>query len=157
MYLILPAPPSLNVYYETKRVGRFHGISVSRKGREYHRLLGQYRQILMLPTFDFDISMTLECFPKARNQRDIDNYFKCLNDSLQSAGIIKNDNLIRWQLGKMQAPFREWPCVLLRIERMAFRSVTIIDRVREIRSTGETIVGMSLAPESVKRIIERNL
>ena len=127
---------------------------VSKEGKEYQAKIAKFKMDYGIPLLTGDLSMTLECFPYAKNKRDIDNYFKCLNDSLQYAGIIENDNLIRWQLGKMQSPFRDWPCVLLRIEQMRFEPVSLEDRIAEIQKKGETIIGFSLAHKSVEAALQ---
>lgn len=144
MYIILPEPPSLNEYYIVQKRGKFHAKVVSKKGMMYHREIAQLKQLLRIPTFTGDLSMTLECFPYSKNSRDIDNYYKCLNDSLQAAGIIENDNNIRWQLGKMQCPNRGLPCVIIRIEKMEFYPKSLDKRIEEIESLGDTIIGKSV-------------
>lgn len=147
MFLVLPEPPSLNTYYTVQRRGQFHSKVVSEEGKRYQRLLVQYKQLLRLPKFSGDLEITLDCFPKKRNQRDIDNYLKALNDSLQYAGIIENDNMIRWQLGRMQFKNPGWPCVILEIKPHDYKPITLADRLAEIRESGHPIVGLSLAPK----------
>lgn len=149
MFLILPEPPSLNTYYTVQRRGKFHSKVVSKEGKQYQNELLQIMQLLKLPKFSGDLEITLDCFPKKRNQRDIDNYFKCLNDSLQYAGIIENDNMIRWQLGRMQVKNPGWPCVILEIKPHDYKPITLANRIAEIRESGQTIAGLSLAPKSL--------
>ena len=152
MFLLLPAPPSLNDYYVVQKRGNFYSKVVSKAGHTYQKTLKMYKDALGIKTCTGDLKITLDCFPYSKNSRDIDNYFKALLDSLQYAGIIENDNLIRWELGRMQLPFREWPCVLLEIKPMEFKPQSLTGRVTEI---SEPIIGVSIAPKNVRDLLRQ--
>jgi len=160
MFLLLPAPPSLNEYYVVQPRGKFYSKVVSKTGKAYHRVLALRKRMLDLPTFRGNLQITLDCFPYSRNSRDIDNYFKALLDSLQEAGIIENDNDIRWELGRMQEPFRvNWEgsnsCIIIEIKPVDWTPLSLADRLAEIIDDGNTVIGLSQAPPEIRRRGER--
>ncbi len=155
MILLLPAPPSLNDYYIVQKRGKFASKVVSREGIAYQNTMKQYKNLLKLPTFRGDLKVTVECFPYSRNSRDIDNYFKCLFDSLQYAGIIENDNLIRKEIGSMQSPCRRWPCVLVDIQQFRYVPVTLEEMIGECHEDGSTVYGLALAPPEIREAVKK--
>ncbi len=152
MILLLPEPPSLNAYYTVQRRGRFFAKVVTKKGIEYQKLIFRYKKELNLPCLHGDLSVVMDCFPHSRNSRDIDNYFKALLDSLQYAGIIENDNMIRSTLGRMQQPNRKWPCVLLQIEKMDWKPKSLSHTI-----SSEDVKGIEMCPNHVRSDIENFL
>lgn len=86
----LPWPPSVNRYY--RHVGS--RVLVSHAGRLYRsmvvsRLGGRY------PREAVALRLTAEFYPPDRRKRDLDNLLKCLQDSLQAAGLFFDDCQIR--------------------------------------------------------------
>ncbi len=153
MILLLPAPPSLNDYYIVQKRGKFSAKVVSREGVAYQNTLKKYKNLLKLPTFRGDLRVLVDCFPYSRNSRDIDNYFKCLFDSMQYAGIIDNDNLIRREVGQMQSPFRRWPCVLVDIQEMSFKPMSLEEMILECHEDGSRVHGLELAPLELRNAV----
>ena len=92
----LPWPPSANTYW--RRHG--HTIHISTKGRQYRK------DVLNLVTANHarcdapirkmfgNIKIYVFAFPPDNRRRDLDNLCKALFDSLEKAGIYKNDNQI---------------------------------------------------------------
>ena len=87
----LPYPPSVNHYY---RMFRGHMV-ISAEGRAYRSavqavvLSGKRRK----PIED-SITMYVRVCPPDRRRRDLDNVIKALWDSLQHAGVYKDDSQI---------------------------------------------------------------
>lgn len=87
----MPYPPSINHYYVRTPLG----MAVGLKGKKYRRDVS-----LMLTPFrnkfnETDrISLTINVFPPDKRKRDLDNLLKCIQDSLQDAEIIHDDNQI---------------------------------------------------------------
>lgn len=160
MFLLLPSPPSLNDYYIVQKRGKFFSKVVSKEGEKYQYVLKLWKKLLNIPTLRGDLQITLDCFPYSRNSRDIDNYYKALLDSLQKAEIIENDNNIRWELGRMQRPFRvdNWEgsnsCIILEIKPFRFEPISLADRIIEIVDDGNVLVGYSRAPQEVRDAVE---
>lgn len=106
LWIDLPYPPSLNTYYRTYR-GR---ILISEPARAYRRLIkptlwGHIGQsgISRIRPVEFDISMDILVYPPDKRKRDLDNTLKCLLDSLQHAGLYKDDS----QIGKLVVERKE--------------------------------------------------
>ncbi len=150
MIILLPDPPSLNKYYIVQKRGKFSAKVVSKEGLAYQNTLKKYKNLLNLPTFRGDMRVVVDCFPYSRNSRDIDNYFKCLFDSMQYAGIIENDNLIRREIGRMQSPFRPWPCILVEIQEICFKPMSIEEMILEFQEDGSKVFGLELAPKKLR-------
>jgi Holliday junction resolvase RusA-like endonuclease len=156
MHLILPAPPSLNAYYAIVPTGNFHRLVPTKEGKDYRKTLAAWKLHCGIKTLKGDLQITVDCFPKIKDKRDLDNYFKCLNDSLQDVEIIENDKYIRWQLGRMQQPYWSWPCIILEIKPIDFEPMTLPQRINEIANGGEKLVGLSLLPNDIQTAIERD-
>jgi crossover junction endodeoxyribonuclease RusA len=155
MFLLLPAPPSLNDYYVVQPRGKFHAKVVSKVGKIYQDTIALFKRKLNIPTFRGDLAITLDCFPYSRNSRDIDNYYKCLLDSMQYAGILDNDNNIKWELGRMQQPFRvdNWyygnSMIILEIKPLKFKPISLAEKIVQILDDGNQVVGLTSAPQEV--------
>lgn len=88
-----PYPPSVNRMWRTFR-GR---MILSAQGREYRKVCAGFAQTLgLINTFSsaHRLSVHVQAQPPDRRKRDLDNVFKGLLDSLQSSGIIPNDEQI---------------------------------------------------------------
>lgn len=92
--LFLPFPPSINVLYNSNR----YGIYLSKKGRLYVERMEAEVQAqcgsVPLPISYF-MQVDVILYPPDRRKRDIDNYTKCLFDSLTKAGLWKDDSLVQ--------------------------------------------------------------
>lgn len=97
----LPWPPSVNRYY--RHVGP--RVLISRAGRQYRtmcvsRLAGRF------PRSSGQLRLSVEFYPPDNRRRDLDNLLKCLQDSLQCAGLYEDDSQIKELHLEMCPP---WP------------------------------------------------
>jgi crossover junction endodeoxyribonuclease RusA len=93
--LELPLPPSVNAYWRTVPTkGGFSITKISRAGRVYRLAIEAYCASLGVKLGEGAIKAKIAFYFPDFRQRDIDNYFKGLFDSLAHAGVIKNDSLI---------------------------------------------------------------
>ena len=87
----LPYPPSVNHYY----LRTSSGVITGERGKKYRRdagiLLGKHRN--HFPE-DTRLAVTINVFAPDKRKRDIDNLLKCTLDSIEHAGVYKNDNQI---------------------------------------------------------------
>lgn len=88
--LELPVAVSENHY--RRFTGRFPIISAA--GRKYHEQVKFRFQRSGQSKIEGPVSLYIDFYPPDRRKRDIDNQFKCLLDSLVSAGCIEDDSLI---------------------------------------------------------------
>ena len=89
--LLLPWPPSLNQCYRTHN-GR---VLISKSGRQYRELIANLAMINQWPKFGtVRLRVEIEAYPPDKRNRDLDNLFKILLDSLEKAGIYSDDNQI---------------------------------------------------------------
>ncbi|MEX0716608.1 MAG: RusA family crossover junction endodeoxyribonuclease [Planctomycetaceae bacterium] len=98
--LTLPFPPSVNRYY--RNVGR--RTLISREGRSYRQavcalLAGRFREPLTEA-----LEVELHLFPPDRRRRDWDNFQKAVWDSLQHAGVFRDDSQIEKAIVEMHPP-----------------------------------------------------
>ncbi|MGL5123262.1 MAG: RusA family crossover junction endodeoxyribonuclease [Fusobacteriaceae bacterium] len=87
--IILPfVPPSTNTYY--RRSG--HHMHISKKGQEFKKACINIfkKEFLEDEPFKGNIKMKVELFFKDKRRRDIDNYQKALQDSMNK--IIFDDD-----------------------------------------------------------------
>lgn len=84
----LPFPPSLNHYY--RHVGP--RVLISRDGRIYRERVGQ--MLGKRKTLEGALEIELEFYPPDYRRRDLDNLLKCTFDTLQHAGIYRDDSQI---------------------------------------------------------------
>ena len=97
MYLTLPFPPTANTYYRHIVVkGRPRSL-LSARGRKYREQVAMVllNQEKPTETLTGPLSMTVELYPPDKRVRDLDNCAKGLLDSLEHAGVYKNDSQIR--------------------------------------------------------------
>ena len=95
MQFELPWPPSVNHYY--RRVGP--RTLISRQGREYRRIVCGLLAPgaghgCRKPPADGRIALCMDAFPPDRRRRDLDNLQKSAIDSMQHAGIYRDDSQI---------------------------------------------------------------
>ena len=88
--LDLPWPPSVNHYY--RHVGP--RVLISREGRKYRKRICALLDISNPPALAGGIEVSIDAFPPDLRRRDLDNLQKSLFDSLQYAGVFKDDSQI---------------------------------------------------------------
>lgn len=90
MRIILPWPPTANLYY--RHVGS--RVLLSEDGRKYREAVGWVMLEAGRPKVEGRIKMELVAYPPDLRTRDLDNLFKSLLDSLQHAGLYESDSQI---------------------------------------------------------------
>ena len=98
----LPYPPSANHYY--RNIG--HRTLISREGRAYREKVCATLASLGLATIEGPVVLEVEIYPPDRRRRDLDNTLKCLCDSLEHAGIYRDDRQIVRILAEKRDPVR---------------------------------------------------
>ena len=89
--LMLPLAPSVNTYYRYVN----NRVMTSKKGRAYRKEIAAIVAAGRLKRFgDARLSIAITMHPPDRRRRDLDNVLKCLLDSLQHAGLFKDDSQI---------------------------------------------------------------
>ena len=88
--LVLQFPPSVNHYY--RRVGS--RTLISKAGRAYRKLLVSSLRPHFPQPMTGRLQVTIHAHPPDRRRRDLDNLQKCLLDSLQHAGVYRDDSQI---------------------------------------------------------------
>ena len=105
--LELPWPPSVNHYY--RHVGP--RVLISRDGRKYRELVTALVNRNGFRPFQGRISLHAEFYPPDRRRRDLDNVGgKVLLDTLQAAGLFKDDSQIKRILLEMHEPVEGGLC-----------------------------------------------
>lgn len=87
-------PPSVNTYWRSPNSGPLAGrVLISRAGREYRRQveIDVLRQRVPRHALIGKMSITVMACPPDRRLRDLSNLWKGLEDSLQHAGVIRDD------------------------------------------------------------------
>lgn len=88
--LHLPYPPSVNRYYRN-----VHGRTlISRDGRAYRRRVHEMLAVRRIPPLEGPLALVVDLFPPDRRRRDADNAMKAICDSLEHAGLYKDDSQI---------------------------------------------------------------
>ena len=107
--LELPWPPSVNHYY--RHVGP--RVLISRDGRKYRELVTTLVNRNGFRPFQGRISLRAEFYPPDRRRRDLDNVGgKVLLDTLQAAGLFKDDSQIKRILLEMHEPMEGGMCFI---------------------------------------------
>lgn len=111
--LTLPWPPTANTYW--RRNGNRYFLS--NKGQDYRNTIVK-TCFIYAGLFDEDarLKVSIQAFPPDKRKRDLDNLFKSLIDSLQSARIFHDDSQID-QLSIQRMPDNENK-VIVEIERI---------------------------------------
>ena len=105
----LPWPPSVNHYY--RHVGP--RVLISRDGRKYRELVTTLVNRNGFRPFQGRISLHAEFYPPDRRRRDLDNVGgKVLLDTLQAAGLFKDDSQIKRILLEMHEPIEGGMCFI---------------------------------------------
>lgn len=84
----LPRPPSLNRYY--RHVG--NKTLISEDGRAYREWVCSHLKRTM--PLQEKIRLVVEFQQTDKRRRDLDNYLKCLLDSMTHAGVYEDDSQI---------------------------------------------------------------
>lgn len=93
--LILPWPPSNNVYFRHLANGR---TLISREGRSYRVAVYaawiEQARIYRIPCVAVPVKVTIEAYFPNEIRRDLDNLPKAIMDSLTKAGAWSDDSLV---------------------------------------------------------------
>lgn len=116
----LPFPPSVNHYW---RHGDFQGhvtVYISTAGTKYRKAVGEEVLRQGVPRFQLTgkLEVKILAFMPDRRARDLDNLFKSLLDSLQHAGVIRDDSEIDYLLIE-RGPVLTGGCVQVEIAEIA--------------------------------------
>lgn len=96
----LPWPPTVNTYWDTitipvkgKPGKRRATMILSARARDYRILVADAvrRQSVPCHVFTGKLRVRFLAFPPDRRERDLDNLFKGMLDSLVHAGVLQND------------------------------------------------------------------
>lgn len=82
----LPYPPSINHYYSRHKNGSMY---INQQGKRYRESI--IHRFFNTNPIEGKLKLHIDVFPPDKRKRDLDNINKCLLDSLQCAGIIKDD------------------------------------------------------------------
>lgn len=91
----LPWPPSVNTMWRTPRSGKLAGRTLlSAEGRAYRQAVAEQVMVQHAPrhTLKGKLAISVAAMPPDRRARDLDNLLKALLDSIQHAGVIRNDS-----------------------------------------------------------------
>ena len=100
MRFSLPHPPSINHYY--RHVGG--KVLISEEGRTYRKNV-HAALFELLPKHPLDGKLSVKIFwlPPDRRRRDCDNILKASLDSMQHAGLFRDDSqIVRLVITKME-------------------------------------------------------
>lgn len=105
----LPWPPSVNHYY--RHVGP--RVLISREGRCYRETVTALTAELAKRPFRGRIALSAQFYPPDRRRRDLDNIGgKVLLDTLQAAGLFRDDSQIKRILLEMHEPIDGGRCYI---------------------------------------------
>ena len=90
VYLTLPLPPSINVYWGFAGSRRFLTLAAREFKKEVAHIVSQQSVIFG----DKRLSLTATLYFKDRRKSDIDNRIKSLLDALVQAGLFDDDSQI---------------------------------------------------------------
>ena len=112
--LELPWPPSVNHYY--RHVGP--RVLISRDGRKYREIVAGIVSQLGISQLKGKISLHAQFYPPDKRRRDLDNVGgKVLLDTLQAAGLFKDDSQVKRILLEMHEPIEGGMC-FIKLENM---------------------------------------
>ena len=95
MILELPWPPTVNTYYRHVLVHGSCRALISKRGREYRKAVKRAVGPAVR-TLEGPLRITIRWHPPDKRKRDWDNPVKALQDALQHAGVIGDDNQVRY-------------------------------------------------------------
>lgn len=82
----LPYPPTINHYYYRQKNG---AVYIGIEGKIYRKAVAV--NLNLCKPIVGKIKIHIDVYPPDKRRRDLDNINKCLLDSIQCAGIIKDD------------------------------------------------------------------
>lgn len=82
----LPYPPTVNHYYARQKNGATY---IGLEGKAYRSAVSYC--FIKTKKLTGKLRVSIDVYPPDKRRRDLDNLNKCLLDSLQCAGIIKDD------------------------------------------------------------------
>ena len=90
----LPFPPSVNQYWRTAVVGNRCQTYISKKGKLYRQaVIAQWQHVGL--TYKGRLALRMDVVWPDRRERDLDNFVKAVQDSLEHAGAYENDRQIK--------------------------------------------------------------
>ena len=106
--------PSVNHYY--RHVGP--RVLISRDGRKYREIVAGIVSQLGISQLKGKISLHAQFYPPDKRRRDLDNVGgKVLLDTLQAAGLFKDDSQVKRILLEMHEPIEGGMC-FIKLENM---------------------------------------
>jgi len=91
----LPWPPSVNSVYRMFVMGKVPRMIISKQGREYFsKVAGLVKELYRIRFEKARLKVRIIVYPPDRRRRDLDNLGKVTLDSLQKAGIYRDDEQI---------------------------------------------------------------
>jgi len=90
----LPYPPSANTYYRHIAINGHPRTLLSKKGREYRRIVASLLAVARSKPTERPVAVTLAVNPPDNRRRDLDNILKSLLDALEYGGAYKDDSQI---------------------------------------------------------------
>lgn len=103
----IPFPPSVNTYWRNLPTGR---TVLSAKAREYRK------KVIALTAvnkpFLSRLRMVIELYPPDKRRRDVDNSLKAILDSLQHAGVYRDDEQIDELTAMKKTPVKGGYCMV---------------------------------------------
>ena len=91
----LPYPPSVNTVYRHAVRGKHSVMFMTDRGKDYKKQVEAHVRSAVVDRFgDARLSMLVHVYPPDRRKRDLGNLDKVLCDSLQGAGLFKDDEQI---------------------------------------------------------------
>ena len=119
MTINLPFPPSVNMIWRTMVRGKRAITYMSADGKEYRNdVRVRVLESGIRSTLTGRLTVEILIHPPDRRKRDIDNSLKALLDSMQHAGVYKDDSQIDWLLvrrgdlrsnGCVEVTIKEYP------------------------------------------------
>jgi hypothetical protein len=151
-------------YPSVNHMGR-DGLRGGRKTKEYHDLFAAVRGAALGEAFacgwktaDYPVEVHLKRYVITRRAVDSANLGKCELDALQSAGIVKNDSLIRLfpdvQYDPTPRAIDRLAIIVLRLFPPAILADKSLAKLRPLGKNGDTVPSRS-APEAKRRIYQK--
>jgi len=89
--LVLPWPPSENHYRRNVMINGSSRTLISKRGREFQSIVCDRVRQQGSPKITGRLAVSICAMPPDRRRRDLDNLLKAACDSIQRAGVIRDD------------------------------------------------------------------